>query len=152
MKRMIVSLEAQMKTNGGSTPNHDAFHQDEEKKDSPTHLARIRHTESRQHFSCLADRVAVNFVGCQLNYRIPHAEMHYPIDIESRFVSKYFPNAIGGPLYVDEPKTQAQMIKAYEKQKLLKKLGFRSVVIEISSEYEELDTAFADCMDQLGET
>jgi len=150
MKRMIVSPEANLKVEPGSALKHDAFHQDKEDRRTPEFAARIKKADLRSQFVTLAEQVAKSTVY-YLNHRIPDAEKYYPIDTDSRFVSKFFPYAVNGPLYVDEPRTEAQMLKSYEKQKLLKKLKLRSIVIELSDEYKDLHTGYFHCLEQLGE-
>lgn len=154
MKRTIHSPEAGIRTKTGEAPNHDSFHKDVNPEDTAAHKAKIAKTDLRNgakgHFASMAERVAKSPIY-HLNYKIPHAEKHYPIDIESRFVSKFFPYAQGGPLYVDEPLTENQMIKAYDKQKLLKGMGLRSIVILNPDKFKDLETAYSDCLEQLGE-
>lgn len=118
--------------------------------DTPEHKARIRHTDLRNEFRTLAEQVAQSkdVIG---NWKIPNADKLFPVDIDSRFVDKYFPNAKGGPLYVDEPTTEVKMVKAYEKQKHLKKMGHRSIVIEKDAAFKDLQTSYLDCLEQMGE-
>jgi hypothetical protein len=154
MKRTFVSPELGMRGKSNETPSQDPFHKDVEKDDSKAHKAKVAKAGSRTgrdgHFATMAERVAKHHLY-YLNHKIPDAEKHFPVDIYSRFVSKYFPYAEGGPLYVDEPRNDDEMFKAYEKQKVLKKMGLRSIVIMRAEKFKDLETAFCDCLEQLGE-
>jgi len=83
------------------------------------------------------------------NFKWDLQNKSYPMmrDLHMRFVTKAYPDIkkFKGPLLVDEPKTELEMLRMYEKQKVLKKLGFKHVVIE-------KDTTVFDCLEQLGET
>lgn len=77
--------------------------------------------------------------------KFPGADAAYPdtLDALYRFVSAYYPYAVGGPLYVDEPKNEKEVHRAYERQKVMKKLKHRYVIIE-------KDTCYEDLLEQLG--
>jgi len=98
----------------------------------------------RSQFVTLAEQVAesTHFVR---NFKFPESIRVYPfdVDVDQRFVSKCFPLAKGGMLLVDEPVSEVQKAKAYEKQKILKSLGYRHLVIEETM-------TLGDCLEQIG--
>lgn len=79
----------------------------------------------------------VKFPGADEAYSMPHQAL-------MRFVSAYYPNAKGGPLYVDEPKNETEVHRAYERHKVMIQLKLRHVILEKDSTYEHL-------LEQLGE-
>lgn len=78
--------------------------------------------------------------------KFPGADEAYPLvqDALYRFVSSYYPHAEGGPLYVDEPKNETEVHRAYQRQKIMRKLKHRYVIVEKDTSYEHL-------LEQLGE-
>jgi hypothetical protein len=110
-----------------------------------SHDNRVNRFESKKQFTSLADRIAESHLFIR-NYKFKEADKLYARNthIDYRFVSKIYPHAKGGPLLVDEPRSEHQSIVAYEKQKELKKLGYRHIVIEENS-------TLYDCLKQLGE-
>jgi len=79
--------------------------------------------EKRQQFISVSDQIAESHFYFR-NYRYPKGNELYPDALESdfRIVSKAYPYAKGGLLLVDEPRTEKESLKMYEKQKKLKKL------------------------------
>lgn len=113
--------------------------------ESPAHAAALRRQELRQRFITLSDQIAESTLFFR-NYKYRGADQLFPKDIEFdwRVVTKAYPNAKGGLLLVDEPRNEYEMLIAYEKQKTLKKQGFRHIVIEG-------DATLEDLLQQLGE-
>lgn len=155
-RRTVVSPEVKSRVEIGEVAVTQDFHQDPKDPVDPKHVAKVEkvrvryEAELKHEFPTLAERVAQSKYF-ELNYRIPEAEKHFPDEIKPRFVTKYFQFAKGGPLWVDEPTSEAEMLHAYTKQKILRKLGLRSLVIEIGAEHKDLHTSFYDCLEQLGE-
>lgn len=129
----------------------------------PAHRAALKSVERRQdrnpeHFSSLSDRVAGEKLYIR-NWAWPGGMREFPesVDAPMRFVTKYYPyTEAGKPLCVEEPRNERQMLQAYEKQKLLKKMGFRCIVIEsgiVNPDTGKVlkETCLADCLEQLGE-
>lgn len=81
-----------------------------------------------------------------LNVKYPGADEDYPHVQHAlfRFVSKVFPNAVGGPLYVDEPRNPNEIHRAYDRHEKMKERNLRHVVVE-------KDTTFEHMLEQLGE-
>lgn len=98
--------------------------------------------DDRKRLIAIADKIA-NSTIYFINYKIMSEKLNTWHN-DFRFVGKYYPYAKGGPLYVDEPKDEREMIAAYQKQKVLRNLGFRFIVIEN-------DTTYYDALEQLGE-
>lgn len=83
-----------------------------------------------------------------MNWKWPGANAMVPdgVSMDFKFVDKYYPLAKGGPLLVDEPTNDPKIVElCYEKQRVLKKLGFRHIVIEE-------DATLYDVMEQLDAT
>lgn len=99
--------------------------------DSPEHRRALQRLEDRQKFVTIADQIARETLFLR-NYRWPGSTVRFPDDIDAnmRFVTKYYPHAEGGPLFVDEPSTFREVIDSYKKQKILKELGFRCIIVE----------------------
>lgn len=54
------------------------------------------------------------------NTRIPNPMKHFPNDPLKRTVDKYFRDAVGGPLYIDEPTTALDIKYCEEKAKVMR--------------------------------
>lgn len=66
---------------------------------------------------------------CNRNWPWKNARSHFPLDPLMRTVDKFYPNAKGGPLYVDEPETEGDA-KRYEKKRAVMKVeGLRYIVV-----------------------
>lgn len=104
-------------------------------------LARV---DERKKFISIADQIARDTLYFR-NWKFKDSDKMYPTEPKMRTVGKYYPNAWKGPLLVDEPRNEYEIMRAYEKQKFLKSLGYRSIVIE-------KDSGFWECLEQLGET
>lgn len=119
-------------------------------QDTPEHKRAILKAELRQKFITLADQVAEHVLYFR-NYKYKGADKAYPDSLHAlqRFTTKCYPYAKGGLLLVDEPKNAREEKLAFEKQKVLKELGFRHIVI---SEYDATkQVTLHDLMEQLGE-
>lgn len=81
-----------------------------------------------------------------MNIKYPGADEDFPFiqDVLMRFVTKVYPNAKGGALYVDEPRNETQSWRAWERHKKMKVRGLRHLVVEQDTEYFSL-------LEQLGE-
>lgn len=88
------------------------------------------------------------------NVKYPGADEDWPDDhmARFRFVTKMYPNAVGGPLYVDTPRNDLETHRAYERQRVIqaknetlpKGKKIRHVVIKG-------ETSYMDLLEQLGE-
>lgn len=65
-----------------------------------------------------------------LYWRWPGAEQDFPQEPWLRNVRIYYPNAIGGPLAVDEPRYENERVACKRKSKALKARGIRYLVYE----------------------
>jgi len=121
-------------------------------------LARIEHQEvAGERFTTLAAQVAGSNVYMRNWYPDQFASRdRWPGRPRMWYVSRYFPFAKGGPLLVDEPTTELEAEACREKQKALKKQGFRHVVI-IVDDYKNSEgglvkaTRLDEALEQLGE-
>lgn len=112
-------------------------------QESEAHERALKRAELRKKYSSTSDEVAESTVFFR-NWKWDAENKHHPDSTEAleRFVTKYYPYAIGGPLYVDEPTTQLQLKRSLEKQKKLRKLGLRVIVVQ-------LDTTYFQALEQL---
>lgn len=145
-KRTIIALQTTEPKTISETPKTatgDDIAKDKSDLNTPAHRNAMSRAEARQTLITIADQVAGHPQYFR-NYKYKDCWKHFPSDPEMQMVDKYYPHAKGGPLLVDEPQTESQMMKAYEKQRILKKAGFRHIVIE-------KDSILDMCLDQLGE-
>lgn len=140
-KRIIVAPQSKKKIVQAS----QSMEGDQNQEDSPRHKRLIVKCDMRGDFITLADHVAQSNLFIR-NFKFLEADQIYPdiVFVDYRFVTKMYPHAKNGMLLVDEPRTENQIHMAYEKQKKLKKLGYRHIVIEEN-------TTLYDCLEQLGE-
>jgi hypothetical protein len=98
--------------------------------ESPAHRKALARFTERGRLISTADQVAGDTLFF-MRYRWPEANRHYPDDVDAmmRFVSRYYPHADGGPLYLDEPKNLREVNRCEEKRKIMKKLRLRYCVI-----------------------
>lgn len=80
------------------------------------------------------------------NVKYSGADEDYPHEHQGlfRFVSKIYPNAKGGPLYVDEPKNPNEIHRAWDRHEKMVARNLRHVIFEKDTSYEHL-------LEQLGE-
>jgi hypothetical protein len=112
---------------------------------TPAHRNALRKWDEKQEFLYPLERITQSKV-CFRKEKFPGADEAYPHPQQAlyRFVSKYYPYAVGGPLYVDEPQNETEIHRAYERQKVMKKLKLRYLIVERDSTYDML-------LEQLGE-
>jgi hypothetical protein len=149
-RRAIVAPEASKKNQivtlgGDKIPSLEEELASIPDTDSAAHKRSIMRTELRGQFITLSDHVAESDIFVR-NFKFHEADKVYSdlAFVDYRFVTKMYPYAKNGVLFVDEPRNEPQAHVAYEKQKQLKKLGYRHIVIED-------DTTLFDCLEQLGE-
>lgn len=141
MKRTLIAPESKKhpltEVGEGIAPPKDPI-------DPPSHRRRVAQLETERQYVQPLERITRGTVVIR-NVKFPGADAAYPdvLDALFRFVSSYYPYAVGGPLYVDEPKNEKEVHRAYERQKVMKKLNHRYVIVE-------KDTCYEDLMDQLG--
>lgn len=109
------------------------------------HRRALQKYESKKQLLYPIERLAQDNLVIR-NVKYPGADEDYPFDQYAlfRFVSKIYPNAVGGPLYVDEPKNDVEIHRAYERHEKMKKRNLRHVIVES-------DTTFDHLLEQLGE-
>lgn len=107
------------------------------------HEKALRKHDERKRLIAVADQIAKS-THWTMNWKWPGSDKEYPNHPDMRMVTKYYPYAVGGPLLVDEARDRKEAEQFFSKQKILKKLGFRHIVIEH-------DTSLYDALDQLGE-
>lgn len=150
--RKIIAPEASKKhkstvlVDGKSDPNQDV--------ETPEHRRAMSRHLTRADLVSIADQVAGDAMFFR-NYRWPDANRIYPDDVDAmmRFVSRYYPHATNGPLYIDEPANLREVNRCEEKSKHMKKLKLRYVVInkayELPDEHQVHATTLAEAMEQL---
>jgi len=119
------------------------FHRNDFDEDSPAHRNALRRAELKGQFISISDQVAQSNLFFR-NYKLP-LKVKIPVDHpDAQIVTKFYPHAKGGPLYVDEPIAAVTIDRAYLRQKILKSFGLRHIVIEKDSSLEH-------ALEQLGE-
>lgn len=124
-------------------------HSDEEAQDIrdrvAAHKRALQTYESKQQYIYPLERLTQDKTVLR-NIKFPGADDVYPGSHQAlmRFCSSYYPNAKCGPLYVDEPKNEVELDRAYQRHKVMRKLKIKHVVLE-------RDTTFEHLLEQLGE-
>jgi hypothetical protein len=140
-KRTIIAPESKKQRMAEIYP-------DSEPKETETaaHRRALQKYEEKQQFLYPVERIAQDKLVIRKT-KFPGADEAYPDVTQSlfRFVDKFYPHAKGGPLWVDEPRNEKEIYRAYERHKVMKKLGLRHLVVEKDSTYEHL-------LEQLGES
>lgn len=97
---------------------------------TPAHRSALARYNSRNDLISIADKVAGDAMFFS-GHKWPDSNKHFPEDDEAmmRFVDKFYPHAVGGMLYVDEPKNLSEVDRCEVKRKIMKKLKLRYVVI-----------------------
>lgn len=113
--------------------------------EAPSHKAALASFDARKRLIAIADQIAESLLWFR-NWKWQGSDLFFPLDPDMRLVDKYYPYAKGGPLLVDEPGDEDQAKKSYDKQKVLKKLGYRFIVVEMNPA-----TTLFDALEQLGE-
>lgn len=83
----------------------------------------------RKHYASVAERVAESTVSFR-NFKFEGAKDAFPNEPALRTVDQYFPYAVGGELLVDYPVTKAHDAECGRKAEVLKKLGYRYLVVK----------------------
>lgn len=110
-----------------------------------THQRALKRQREREKFITIPDEVAKhNFYTANYKWDIGNKNFKDDDDSEQRFVSKCYPLSPGGMLLVSEPVTEHEIKRAFEKHKVMRKLGLRHFVMEP-------DTSLYDALEQLGE-
>lgn len=102
----------------------------------------LAYYDKRHRFIATSDQLAESHDFIR-NWKWPGSDELFPNDPDMRLVDKYYMNAKGGPLLVDEPRGKQEVDLAYKKQKVLKARGFRHLVIEEQA-------IFIDLLEQIG--
>lgn len=135
----------------------------EHKKDSKVHMTALKATEltaekprdykhdrptdpkhdgkshgRMEELLTVADQIAGTTL-CTRNWRIKNADKHFPHSPLLRRVDKHFQSAKGGPLLVDEPKTNTDVADCARKMLACRAEGQRYVFIPTWMELEEAE-------------
>lgn len=110
------------------------------------HRRALQKYEQKQQLTNPIEELAQNIHGVVGNVKFPGADEAFPLAHQGllRFCSKVYPYAKGGALYVDYPKNEVESYRAWERNKVMKKLKLRHVVVE-------KDSSLIDLLEQLGE-
>lgn len=105
-----------------------AFDRDLERDDAdPAYDRALESYERRQQPDSVASEVAGNNEYMK-NWRIPGMKSEFPISPSHWQVSKFYPLALNGPLYVDEVEDgDEHLLEA--KKRVMRRLGFRYVIV-----------------------
>lgn len=147
MKRTIHAPQASKIANKSTELLMEMENHQEINEKISAHKRNLQKYESKKEFLYPLERVVGHAQNhCERNVKYPGADEDYPHvqDALSRFCTKVYPAAKGGPLYVDEPMHEKQMVRAYDRHEKMKKRKIRHIVVEPNSTYHDL-------MEQLGE-
>lgn len=111
--------------------------------DAPQSKFTKRRLQMNSKLVSIADQIAESDFFYR-NWKYKEGEKHFPEDVLCWFVDKCYPYAKNGMLLVDEPRTEQSKLRSYAKRNVLKKLGYRFIIIEMDSDYYH-------CLEQLGE-
>src|SRR6266404_3352595 len=95
------------------------IHENMERTVEPaSHRRALEKFETKQQWLYPIERIAQDKLVI-LKVKFPGADEAYPNVTEAlfRFVTRVYPNAKGGPLYVDEPVNEKEVYRAYERHK-----------------------------------
>lgn len=94
---------------------------------------RLTKFEARQELRSRAERLAGTRL-CVMNWKFPEALESFPTEPWLRTVTKYFRDAEGGLLAIDEPELPYQVERCKKREpilrKIAKKYGFRYVILD----------------------
>jgi len=85
--------------------------------------------ERRINYRSKADRIARDF-ECQNKWIFKNAAKYFPDEPWMRTVDKYYPNAEGGALLIDEPELPHDIKRCERKQIVLEAMGYRYLIIK----------------------
>jgi len=144
-KRMIVAPQASRSLQANTLEEKAVEQSHLDAIETNAHKKALARHEMRKELITISDKVASHNYYTR-NWKFPEADKVFPGDWEwdKRVVTKYYPMAEGGALLVDEPISDWDVNRAWEKHKVLRKLGYRHIVIE-------KDTTVDQCLEQLGE-
>lgn len=102
----------------------------------------------RRHFSSLAERVAQSDLSIG-NWRWPGAVQDYASqDIRRATVDLYYPYAAGGELLIDMPQYDVDRKACELKAQILRRRGYRYVILYKGIQEYEAMTQLDHCMDR----
>lgn len=96
----------------------------------------------RRELRSLAERIAGDDYH-YLNYYYEGGKGYFPQEHKMQTVSKFFPFAEGGPLFVDEPNMEHEFSMCERKKEVMKKLGHRYLIIKPGASELDLIEAIA---------
>jgi hypothetical protein len=106
--------------------------QQEASRAASTEAANLARYELRNTLRSRAEKLAGDRI-CVMNWKFPDADETFPNHPWLRCIRKYFRDAIGGPLAIDEPQLPHEVKRCEERaaviHKIAKKHGFRYVMI-----------------------
>lgn len=146
MKKTIIAVESKTTKRVDIDSNdQDAIAHEQARLAVAANRRALQKYDLKQQFLYPIERITMDKLT--LRYvKFPGADEAYPNvqDARMRFCTTFYPNALGGPLYVDEPRNEVDTYRAYERNKVMKKLGHRHLILEKDTTYEML-------LEQLGE-
>ena len=107
-----------------SQPDNTVSKSEKEIKDKKIEM----HMAAKKAFVGIAEQIAEDDHH-QLNWYYPEYKEVFPRDKKCQYVGKMYPHAKGGKLLVDEPRFEHEMAHCRLKQRELKKLGYRYLII-----------------------
>lgn len=96
------------------------------------HQQAIDRHEARKDLHTRAERLAGDRI-CQMNWRWPEAAEDFIDEPWLRCVRKYFRDAEGGPLLIDEPTTPEELVRCERKAVKLRARGYRYAILRFGA-------------------
>lgn len=116
---------------------------DQEPAEAPKHDRKLSIAAKASDLITVAEKIAGDKF-CYLKWYYPEGKKLFPLDHRLHIVSKYYPYAQGGPLFVDEPRTEYEASNCEQKRKFMKGMGLRYIIVQHT-------TTENDALEQLGE-
>lgn len=97
----------------------------------------VKVAERRRVSPKLSDQIAGDSSCFYLNYYYPHGKEHFEDFPKLQYVSKFYPYADGGPLYVDEVRYEWEYKECLQKKDVMDKYGMRYIILMPETKLEE---------------
>ena len=91
----------------------------------------------RANFESVPDKLTGDKL-CSINWYYPGGREAFPYKPDCRYVSRYYPNAKGGPLAIDTPNTPEELELSKLKVPHLEKAGVQFYIIDKKKTLEEM--------------
>src|SRR6185295_16506189 len=123
-KRTVIAPEAKLEKKADliqEMENHEDIH-----GKVAAHKRALQNYESKKQFLYPVEKITEDHLFIR-NVKYPGANEDFPCEQHAlfRFVSKYYPNAKGGPIYVDEPRNTVEADRAWQRHDKMRERNLR---------------------------